>query len=60
MDNKEELSGERVCAIWLQESGCIDPNYKPWSINIPPRIPIQQNVSQHKYLFKAEFHFELF
>lgn len=35
MDNRPNLTGARICAIYLQYKMCVDPNLKNWTVNIP-------------------------
>ncbi|XP_018576214.1 sphingomyelin phosphodiesterase 1 [Anoplophora glabripennis] len=36
MDNKNDLTPERVCAIYFQAQKCVDPDAKKWIIPLPP------------------------
>lgn len=65
IDNKQDLTAERACSIWLQKYNCVDPGYKPWSIDIPAKRDVQQsnrvgktsdNVT--KVLHLTDFHYD--
>lgn len=36
IDNKDDLTPERVCAIYFQAQKCVDPDAKKWIIPLPP------------------------
>ncbi|KAB0799319.1 hypothetical protein PPYR_07199 [Photinus pyralis] len=38
IDNKPDLTSERVCSILLQNFNCKDSNRTDWTIKIPPRL----------------------
>lgn len=48
MDNKNDLTGARICAIMYQTENCKDPNMKMWSINLPQQINSKPNILQNK------------
>ena len=38
MDNRKELAASRICGIYFQSKGCVDPNANPWTVPIPAKL----------------------
>lgn len=57
IDNRKNLTGARICAIYLQYEMCEDPDLTNWSVNIPEKslnktikVSIKQIKCQLKHL----------
>ncbi|KAF2893413.1 hypothetical protein ILUMI_12757, partial [Ignelater luminosus] len=65
VDNKEDLTSQRMCSILLQELNCKDRNRQDWTIDIPPptskSVAIKQKQSESKplkVLQLTDFHYD--
>ncbi|KAK5650745.1 hypothetical protein RI129_001774 [Pyrocoelia pectoralis] len=62
IDNKPDITPERFCAIRLQENGCEDPNYAPWSIGLPPGhsppLPKKSPGQKKNILHLTDIHYD--
>ncbi|CAH1974692.1 unnamed protein product [Acanthoscelides obtectus] len=48
IDNKHDLTPERVCAIFHQAKKCVDPKAKKWIIDIPPASHNENSDEQNE------------
>ncbi|GJQ73032.1 hypothetical protein Trydic_g1666 [Trypoxylus dichotomus] len=63
MDNRKNLTADRICGIYLQHYGCVDPNYQEWHINIPEQTStafVEPELSGQslKILHLTDIHFD--
>uniref|UniRef100_A0A1Y1N7Y8 Sphingomyelin phosphodiesterase n=3 Tax=Photinus pyralis TaxID=7054 RepID=A0A1Y1N7Y8_PHOPY len=62
IDNKPDITPERFCAIRLQEYGCVDPNYVPWRIDLPPgrspSLPRRPSGQTTSVLHLTDIHYD--
>ncbi|CAH0547909.1 unnamed protein product [Brassicogethes aeneus] len=45
IDNKRNLTPERVCAIYMPTHKCVDPQADKWTVNIPPPLTPNEETS---------------
>lgn len=50
LDNRKNLTGARICAIYLQYKMCIDPDLGNWKVNIPEKSNEIQTVRKFTIL----------
>lgn len=66
IDNKENLTPARVCAIQFQSNKCYDPEASKWTIELPPKKPrLKKHRRRHntpetplKILQLTDLHFD--
>ncbi|KAI4459677.1 sphingomyelin phosphodiesterase [Holotrichia oblita] len=63
IDNRKNLTADRVCSINLQHYGCIDPDYREWHINLPEKpsmtfIQPEASGESLKILHLTDIHFD--
>ncbi|KAF2894532.1 hypothetical protein ILUMI_11660 [Ignelater luminosus] len=63
-ENREDLTAAHVCALRLQQNNCEDPDYDPWSIDIPPgtspEIPKNPTEEVKKIIHLTDIHYDPF
>ncbi|XP_017772284.1 PREDICTED: sphingomyelin phosphodiesterase-like [Nicrophorus vespilloides] len=67
IDNRKNLTEERVCSIYLQHLGCSDPKRVDWNLPLPPRpnpddlldvVEIAGSNATMKVLHLTDFHYD--